>query len=216
MATKDKEELMESSYRNLEIIMREFNEKPFHIAQIIGVSPSLFSDWKHKRSMPKTDKLKMVADYFGIPVEAFLCSVDDLPNIVNSRNKKNKNQADPLFDVAAGDGCYNGQYTDKIMTALSEEDCSWCEVHGDSMYPILMDGDKVLVHHQTETSPHDLTVVKIDGDQATVKFVEIANDGVWLRAENKSVFEDKFFTIQEVLTLPVSIIGKVIELRRSF
>ena len=84
------------------------------------------------------------------------------------------------------------------------------------MYPVIQDGDMVKVHHQTETSPHDISIVKINGDEATCKYVEIVKDGIWLRAENKSVFEDRFYSIQEVLTLPISIIGKVTELKRRF
>ena len=79
-----------------------------------------------------------------------------------------------------------------------------------------MDGDKVKVKHQTETSPFDYTVVKVDGDHCTVKHVEIVDNGVWLRADNKAVYKDKFYTTQEVITLPISIIGKVVEMRRNF
>lgn len=84
------------------------------------------------------------------------------------------------------------------------------------MYPILQDGDMVLISHEAETTPHDLTAVKIDGDSTTIKHVTIVDNGIWLKAENKEVYEDRFYTIQEVLTLPVTIIGKVIESRRSY
>ena len=37
-----------------------------------GIRRSTFSDWKSGRSKPKTDKLKILADYFGVSVDYFL------------------------------------------------------------------------------------------------------------------------------------------------
>lgn len=123
----------------------------------------------------------------------------------------------PLYNVAAGTGAFNDTYAYEYINEESDEgEYSWCTVHGDSMSPVLMDGDKVKVKHQTETSPFDYTVVKVDGDHCTVKHVEIVDNGVWLRADNKAVYKDKFYTTQEVITLPISIIGKVVEMRRNF
>ena len=84
------------------------------------------------------------------------------------------------------------------------------------MYPVLHDGDCIKVHVQTETEKSDLTVIKVDGETATVKYVEVTDNGVWLRAENKDVFEDKFYTAREIMALPVTIVGRVTELKRSF
>ena len=98
---------------------------------------------------------------------------------------------------------------------MTEDGFSWCSVCGDSMLPELHDGDRIKVQHQTETTPHDLTVVQINGEDCTVKYVRITENGVWLTASNKDVFEDKFFSIQEIMALPVTILGKVVELRRA-
>ena len=81
------------------------------------------------------------------------------------------------------------------------------------MFPSLHDGDLVKVHHITgNISPRDFAIVKINGDESTCKHIEITNDGIWLRAENKEVYEDRFFSVQEVLTLPVTIIGVATEI----
>ena len=124
----------------------------------------------------------------------------------------------PLYDVAAGQGRINDDFADEYVEEEEEveEGYSWCRIVGDSMYPILHDGDKVKVRHQTQTEPTDLTVVKVDGESATVKYVEVTDNGVWLRAENKEVFADRFYTVSEVLTLPITIIGKVVQMQRTF
>ena len=37
-----------------------------------GVSTSTLTNWKYGRYTPKTDKLKKLADYFGVPLETLL------------------------------------------------------------------------------------------------------------------------------------------------
>lgn len=37
-----------------------------------GISQSVLSDWKRGRSNVKIDKLKILADYFGVSIEYFL------------------------------------------------------------------------------------------------------------------------------------------------
>ena len=33
-----------------------------------GIPKSTFSDWKSGRSKPKTEKLSLIAEYFGVPI----------------------------------------------------------------------------------------------------------------------------------------------------
>ena len=37
-----------------------------------GITKSTFTDWRTGRSKAKADKLKILADYFGVSVEYFL------------------------------------------------------------------------------------------------------------------------------------------------
>ena len=39
------------------------------VAKSLGLRLSIFSEWKTGRSTPKYDKLKLIADYFGVSVE---------------------------------------------------------------------------------------------------------------------------------------------------
>ena len=168
------------------------------LEQEIGVSQGSLR--KIDTNMPKADKVFALSQYFHVPMEYFFS--DDSP--------KEK----PLYRASCGEGAYNDTYATETIEA-DDDGCDYAKVIGDSMYPDLHDGDVVKIQRQTETSPHDYTLVKVDGEHATIKFVEIVSDGVWLRAVNKSVFEDRFYSVAEVMTLPVTIIGRVTELRRS-
>lgn len=43
----------------------------YRLAKETGISPSVFSDMKKGRSMPKADKIQKIADYFGVPLDYF-------------------------------------------------------------------------------------------------------------------------------------------------
>lgn len=167
---------------------------------------------KMRGSIPKSDRLFAIAKYFDVPMEIFL---DD--EIKDEHFKSLTRRDKPLYRAAAGQGAYNDVYADETIS-IDDTDSGYefIEVVGDSMYPVLHDGDIVKVKLTTETEPHDLSVIKVDGESSTIKYCELVSDGLWLKAENKDVFKDRFYSVQEVVTLPISIIGKVVELRRKF
>lgn len=193
-------------YEILEALMREFNVKPYEISKKTGISSSVFTDWKKGRYTPKVDKLEKIAGFFGLPVTVFYGDISNLREALKNRK--------PVYQCAAGQGRVNGCYSDEYLEPESDGEFIYCTIVGDSMYPLLFDGDLVKVRPQTFVTDKDVAIVKVDGETATAKYVEVTDKGVWLRALNKEVFEDRFFSIREVLTLPISIIGKVIEVKR--
>lgn len=48
---------------------------PYRVAKDTGIGRSTFTDWKKGRT-PRADKLKKLADYFGVSVEVFF---EDVP-----------------------------------------------------------------------------------------------------------------------------------------
>lgn len=191
-------------------LMKANNVSQYALAREIGIARSSFSAWKTGKAVPKADTLEKIADYFHVPLAYFY--VDDPEAVMAAFPKDN---LAPVYDCAAGEGRVNGEYATEHISKEASEDYSYIRIHGDSMLPKIQDGDLVKVHHQTETTPSDLTVIKVDGETATLKYVEVTDTGIWVRASNKEVFEDRFFTVKEVLTLPVTIIGKAVELTRS-
>ena len=49
-------------------LCRNNGTSPYKVAQALGIGPSTFSDWK-RGSTPRNDKLKKIADYFGVSLE---------------------------------------------------------------------------------------------------------------------------------------------------
>jgi len=89
-------------------------------------------------------------------------------------------------------------------------------VKGDSMSPRIDNNDIVIVRQQALVNNGDVAVVLGNGDEATVKEIKKLPDGLMLIGWNTSVYPPKVYSKEDVEKLPVSIIGKVVELRRKF
>lgn len=202
-----------------DLILRLCQEKGVKITNVeeeLGFARGSFK--KIDSSKPSAEKIYALASFFGVPMELFYDdnAYERMEQYVERFKENYKKNRQEVYDVACGNGRINGDYSSEYMDEETEEGFSWCEVHGDSMSPILLDGDFVKVEHMTQTERTDLTVVKVDGESATIKYVEVVENGIWLRAENKEVFSDCFYSVQDVLTLPITIVGKVVELKRKF
>lgn len=65
-------EKRQQSFLKLEALAKARNVTFYSLADELGLSRSVFSDWKSGKSMPKADKLVKIANYFGVSIEYFL------------------------------------------------------------------------------------------------------------------------------------------------
>ncbi len=86
-------------------------------------------------------------------------------------------------------------------------------VTGDSMYPEYRDGDVVILRVQSTADTGDDVVAYIGGSDATLKRLTLTENGIQLRPLNPE-YPVRSYTRQEVLSLPVTIAGVVVEQRR--
>lgn len=89
------------------------------------------------------------------------------------------------------------------------------QIKGDSMEPRIKENDVVIVRKQSTVDNGDVAVVLVNGDNATVKRFYKTAAGIKLISSNPQ-YDPFFYTPQEVDTLPVEVIGKVVELRAKF
>lgn len=59
-------------YEKFAALLEKSEKTAYRVAQDTGIDASCFSDWKSGKSKPKADKLKKLADYFGVSIEYFL------------------------------------------------------------------------------------------------------------------------------------------------
>ena len=60
------------NYHRFEALLEREGTTVYKVAKATGISNSTFTDWKNGRSKPKADKLKLIADYFGVSLDALL------------------------------------------------------------------------------------------------------------------------------------------------
>jgi repressor LexA len=162
--------------------------KPSLIADEIGLSRSAITNWKNG-GVPTDATKRKIAEYFGVSLKYF----DDAKAIdYSAPNITEDTVTFPVIGkVAAG-------YTGLIDINLDPDDAVTVpreylkgrpqydyfvvRVKGDSMYPMYMDGDCVLVLRQdTLNRSGEVGVLLYDDDEITLKKVEYVMGEDWLR-----------------------------------
>lgn len=59
-------------YKKFAELLEKTNKTAYQVSKETEIAQSTLSDWKNGRSKPKADKLKILADYFGVPIDYFL------------------------------------------------------------------------------------------------------------------------------------------------
>ena len=60
------------SYQRFEKLLEMHKTTVYRVSKDTKISASTLTDWKYGRSAPKADKLKRIADYFGVGINYFL------------------------------------------------------------------------------------------------------------------------------------------------
>lgn len=107
-------------------------------------------------------------------------------------------------------------YEEISPTMAREGDYFALRVKGQSMEPVLAEGDTIIVRKQEDIESGEIAIVLVNGDEATVKRVKKSPEGITLIGDNAMVYQPHFYTNKEIETLPIQIIGKVVEQRRRF
>lgn len=89
------------------------------------------------------------------------------------------------------------------------------QIHGDSMSPVLIEDDIVIIKKQNDFENGDIVVAIINGDEATIKKGKKSETSILLQPLNNN-YEPLIFTNEEMKTIPVTIIGIVKQLKREF
>lgn len=63
---------MHAKFERFKKLLDERNVTAYKVYLETGIPQSTLSDWKHGKSNPKLDKVKLLSDYFNVPIEYFL------------------------------------------------------------------------------------------------------------------------------------------------
>lgn len=88
------------------------------------------------------------------------------------------------------------------------------KVKGNSMYPEYLDGDTIILEKVDDCENGQDCVVMVNGNDGTFKRVFKNETGIILQPLNPE-FQPLIYTNEQIKSLPVKVIGKVVELRRK-
>ena len=185
------------------------------VGRLCGVSKSTVMKWENGEiENMKRDKIVLIAKALKVePI--YVLGIDDDQNII----KLPSNKIPILGSVAAGVPIECIQdikgYVEIPDWLLKRGSYFALKVKGRSMEPEIMNGDIVIIRQQQTVENDEIGVVVVDGEEATVKQVKRSDNGIMLVPFNRD-YEPKFYTAEQVESRPVSIIGKVVELRRAY
>lgn len=186
----------------------------------VGVNKAAVQKWESgKVQNLKRTTIQQLAQIFEIAPSALLGLAEEAAEKQTAKPRKKGVKIPVLGDVAAGipieaiEDIVDYEEIDEDMARGG--DYFGLRIKGDSMEPRMVTGDVVIVRQQPTVDSGDIAVVLVNGDSATVKKVKITKDGILLIPFN-SAYEPMFYSRQEVMELPVTILGKVVELRAKF
>ena len=184
-------------------------------AKAFGTKQSTVGNWESGVREPKFDTMQRLADFFNVSVDYLLGRDEPSPEIPASSVPGSK-WIPVLGYVRAGIP------TEAVEDILDYEEISpqmaqhgehfALKIKGDSMEPRIKDGDVVIVRKQDDADSGDVAVVIVNGDDATVKRIKKRPEGLML-IPNNPAYEPMFYSNEEIHSFPVTIVGKVVELR---
>lgn len=189
-----------STKENIKRLRESRNLTQAELGEIAGVTDKAVSTWERGDAEPRMGAIEKMAKYFGVRKS------DIYGDDVDQR------RIPILGTVAGGEANEIFEYKIGELDLGTDDGADYfaLRISGDSMSPRIMDGDKVVVRKQTEFENGDIVIVAVNGYEATCKKILKSEKGITLVGTNTDIYMPHFYSKEEVETLPVTIIGKVV------
>ena len=175
-------------YKKFDALLKKHNTTVYRVSKATGIAPSTFSDWKSGRSSPKADKLKKIADHFGVGVE-YMIDAENTPLPLYGNTSHTKRKLVPIIgEIRAGSPIITNETLIGYEYADigDSEDHFYLRICGDSMKNIgMINGSIVLFRKQQYAENGDIVACLVGGDSATVKRFQREHKRVLLIPENE-------------------------------
>lgn len=217
---------------NEEIILEKFAERFSDLvknssievptlAQMLGIkSKSTIYRYMNAEMAPKLTTVKYASEIFnvnplwlmGYDVDKYITKTDALGNPVSPI---------PLLGSVKAGYNYLAQEnwigTVDVETSLvgDGKDYFALKVKGDSMAPVFVEDDIVIIKKQNDCENNEFAVVIINGDEGTLKKIKKTDNGIILQPLNPA-YGPVMYTKKEMETIPIIIVGVVKQLKREF
>ncbi len=181
-------------YRVFENLLKMNKTTVYRVSKSTGISASTFTDWKTGRSVPKLDKIKLIAEYFGVSLDYM---INEGSSPISPAELGEGSRVPIIGEIRAGSPIITNETLIGYERAdVSEaDDYFYLRVQGDSMKNIgMVEGSLVLFRKQQYAEEGDVVACLVGGDSATVKRFRRSKKNVYLVPENEEYSPIKLTT----------------------
>lgn len=199
--------------KNLKRLFYEAGKTQTQVAKDLGFPQTTVSAWMTGRRTPRMKYIDMLCEYLH-------CLRSDIMEEHQEQTKEVSAVRIPVYGYIAA-GIPLEMIEDRVDWEEIPEDMArrgqfyGLKIRGDSMEPKISSGDVVILRQQDDVESGELAVVSIGNEAATCKRVVKYDNGIALISTNPK-YEPMFYTSDQVVKLPVRVLGKVVELRAKF
>ena len=190
--------------------MSDYGISAYQLSKQTGIPQSTIGMWKKRGSEPSRESIQKIINAYDMPYDYFRYE-DDLEEV-----DPNWNKIPILGVVPCGVPIETIEDIKGYVEVLPgmKEDHFALIAKGDSMSPLIMSGDIMIVKKTSDISNGKVGIVKVNGDEATCKKIYVDNGGISLIPLNEK-YDVQNYSVSDVLRLPVTILGRVKEIRRK-
>ena len=219
----------------LDQILKEKDMSRRELERKAGLGVGTTTKWKDRN--PTTDKLKKVSEVLNVSV-SYLTGESDFRTEQDALiHKWNQQMSAGLPDevrrieagiripvlgaVPCGIPSEAVEYLDseeweEISEQLSSSGKFYgLKVKGDSMSPLISEGDVLIIQATPDAESGSVVIVKVNGEEACCKRILKQDEGIVLQSFNPC-YEPMYFNKKDIQKKPVQIVGKVVECRKKF
>lgn len=213
-------QIIDTFQNRLKKAMEYRNIKQVDLVEKTKLDKTLINKYLSGVANAKQKKLAILAKALDVD-EVWLMGYDT--SMVNSTSTKLENNVVPIniFDGVVSD--FNVLFPKNIIGTVDIEksiinngdNFFALKVKDDSMSPVFIENDIIVIKEQHDFENGDLVVAVINTNDITIKKVQKIDAGIVLQSFNPH-YAPLFFTHSDIENLPVKIIGIVKQLRREF
>ena len=170
-------------YEIFEKLLKERGITAYRVSKDTGIPTSSLTDWKKKRSKPKFKNMKILADYFNVPISYLLGEENE--KVIDKPEKKEHQIRMPLFArLSCGTGSFVDDdvieyisLPDTILNSNKEYFANYAK--GDSMIGAgINDGDLLVFEKTNILDNGNIGAFCVDNEEAVCKRFRKSEQGL--------------------------------------
>lgn len=168
-------------------LRKEKNITQVRLAKCLNIAQPTLSGYETGNFQPDNETLLKIADFFGVTID-YLLGREENKNPTNVYDVDGLVYYEEIGTICAG---YNGSVNEvptgeiveiplSMISGGHKEDYFVLRVQGNSMYPRILEGDRILCKRCDSVDSGSFAVVIYDSECATVKKVNYVHGENWL------------------------------------